>query len=469
MPNYELPEYLNKRVRYFDGQFLTDRDFVDEQNYHLDRRQRQNRLLRSPGILDGLEVAETSDSTGIKITPGTAVDYQGRLIILHDIVDFEGEPLERQGEAFVLSTENYADKQVTLYLSYSQQEADQATPDAQSGDAARGSAGYTRWLEQPVLELVEDGSVATDETAIAIGGEITIDADGRISQLRRISEANTYSAVRFGEDAVTLRRNGRNRLEVSGNLNVTSSLSVQRDFFAGRELKISRSEGVISSSKGLTFVSSIENVHAGISETSFLRNVDSQDEGSNDFHAYGIGAREDNSLVYDTHKYHRWRVGNEEKMLLDSLGSLKLSGAISSPNLGFIDIAKDENFYESSSSEEWSTAVAKEINLKFPTNLVIFGHAHCLAKGNAIIHAPIFINGVMFEQLNENQWGWGTGVSHIGGDSVVGDPWHPIIALAHHKAEANTDYKIEFRLSSYQGRNTVMLGGAMLLILKLGA
>jgi len=150
MPNYELPEYINKRVRYFDGQFLTDRDFVDEQNYHLDRRQRQNRLLRSPGILDGLEVAETSDSTGIKITPGTAVDYQGRLIILHDIVDFEGEPLERQGKAFVLSTENYADKQVTLYLSYSQQEADQATPDAQSGDAARGSAGYTRWLEQPL-------------------------------------------------------------------------------------------------------------------------------------------------------------------------------------------------------------------------------------------------------------------------------------------------------------------------------
>ena len=35
--NYELPSVVEKRVRFFDGQFLQEQDFIDEQKYHLDR------------------------------------------------------------------------------------------------------------------------------------------------------------------------------------------------------------------------------------------------------------------------------------------------------------------------------------------------------------------------------------------------------------------------------------------------
>jgi hypothetical protein len=41
----------------------------------------------------------------------------------------------------------------------------------------------------------------------------------------------------------------------------------------------------------------------------------------NDYN-YGIGARESDSLVYDTFQYHRWRVGTNEKMTLDGSGNL---------------------------------------------------------------------------------------------------------------------------------------------------
>jgi hypothetical protein len=36
--DYTLPPVAEKRTRFFDGQFLVDQDFVDEQKYHLDRQ-----------------------------------------------------------------------------------------------------------------------------------------------------------------------------------------------------------------------------------------------------------------------------------------------------------------------------------------------------------------------------------------------------------------------------------------------
>ena len=45
----------DKRLRYFNGQFLQQEDFADEQTYHLDRQRRHNRDLHTPGIAEGLE------------------------------------------------------------------------------------------------------------------------------------------------------------------------------------------------------------------------------------------------------------------------------------------------------------------------------------------------------------------------------------------------------------------------------
>ena len=44
MADYVLPDVVEKRVRFFDGQFLQDQDFIDEQNYQLDREHRHDAL-----------------------------------------------------------------------------------------------------------------------------------------------------------------------------------------------------------------------------------------------------------------------------------------------------------------------------------------------------------------------------------------------------------------------------------------
>src|SRR5262245_52660333 len=82
MPDYNQPEYVHKRLRYFHGQFLQDQDFIDEQKYHVDRQRRLGRLFHGPGVVEGLAVtALTTEGAAVRVAPGTALDSSGRLIV----------------------------------------------------------------------------------------------------------------------------------------------------------------------------------------------------------------------------------------------------------------------------------------------------------------------------------------------------------------------------------------------------
>jgi len=72
-----------KRPNYFNYQFLVDRDFEDEQAYHLQMRRRHNRQMHTPGVADGLTVTIVA-ANQVRISPGTAVDRDGREIVLED-------------------------------------------------------------------------------------------------------------------------------------------------------------------------------------------------------------------------------------------------------------------------------------------------------------------------------------------------------------------------------------------------
>ncbi|MBD2233293.1 tail fiber domain-containing protein [Phormidium tenue] len=80
-----------QRPRYFEGQYLEDTDFSDEQAYHRDRQQRHHRLLHISGIAEGLNWKEASainqGKTSIadvrfSVSAGTAFDIEGRSIVL---------------------------------------------------------------------------------------------------------------------------------------------------------------------------------------------------------------------------------------------------------------------------------------------------------------------------------------------------------------------------------------------------
>ena len=70
-----------ERNRYFYGKLLTVRDFEVEQRYHSGKRKLLNRLIHGAGVVCGLGVTASDEST-LMIESGMALDYQGREIVL---------------------------------------------------------------------------------------------------------------------------------------------------------------------------------------------------------------------------------------------------------------------------------------------------------------------------------------------------------------------------------------------------
>src|SRR5262245_60578915 len=72
---------VSKRLNFADRQFLRAQDFIDEQDYHLHRHRRHNRLLHTQGVSEGLEVSRSGAET-VQVSAGTALDDHGREIVL---------------------------------------------------------------------------------------------------------------------------------------------------------------------------------------------------------------------------------------------------------------------------------------------------------------------------------------------------------------------------------------------------
>ena len=72
-----------ERNRYFYGKLLTVRDFEKEQRYMRQKSQLLNRLALGPGVLCGLGVSASDDST-LLIESGVALDYQGRIVAIEE-------------------------------------------------------------------------------------------------------------------------------------------------------------------------------------------------------------------------------------------------------------------------------------------------------------------------------------------------------------------------------------------------
>lgn len=85
-----------ERNRYFYGKLLTVRDFEVEQRYHCSKRALLNRLLHGAGVVCGLGVTASDEST-LMIESGMALDYQGREIVLPENLFRKLQMLEVQG------------------------------------------------------------------------------------------------------------------------------------------------------------------------------------------------------------------------------------------------------------------------------------------------------------------------------------------------------------------------------------
>ncbi|MFJ4790912.1 hypothetical protein [Streptomyces sp. NPDC088794] len=171
MADYSQPDVVPKRVRFFDGQFLQDQDFIDEQKFHLDRERRQSRLLRLTGVATGLTVTSGAELR-ITVAAGMAVDALGRHLVLES-----GTTLQLD--------EDFADQQgIEVHLAYRETETD-LTP-----DEAPGGAGARRWDESPRIVVV-----APDGTTTVAPDDAPRDLDDHTVLLARLAVANDKVVV----------------------------------------------------------------------------------------------------------------------------------------------------------------------------------------------------------------------------------------------------------------------------------
>jgi hypothetical protein len=208
MPDYAMPEYAQKRLRYFKGQLLVAQDFIDEQNYHVDRERRHSRWLHSPGIAEGLAVSVGQEGDQVTVAPGTAVDSIGRQIVL--------------AEPWSQALDTSSEKTLQVYIAYHQEGSDFSTADEE-----QGWAGDTRWHEQPQIELVPEGEeppVEEAELRIALA-RLNLGDD---SKYEVDPSVRRYAGVRLpsGEEPgqwPTLRSGESTRADLTGSLLVTGT------------------------------------------------------------------------------------------------------------------------------------------------------------------------------------------------------------------------------------------------------
>ena len=123
-----------ERNRYFYGKLLTVRDFEAEQNYSDVKRRLVNRIVHGAGVVCGLGVT-LSDDTTLIIESGMALDYQGREIVIE-------EPLVRKVE--MIEGHERLNGLADAYLCLAYDEADIEPVNAVGAEAGESRFNMTR-------------------------------------------------------------------------------------------------------------------------------------------------------------------------------------------------------------------------------------------------------------------------------------------------------------------------------------
>lgn len=210
-----------KRLNYFNSQFLVERDFLDEQSYHITMRRLHNRALRSWGVVNGLNVTKSGDRQ-VSISPGLAVDNAGREIVV----------LGTQTHAFSPTAAS-----VDLYLTLAYRDF----RDPADLDNSGGVSDHTRITERPLVTSSTsappaDGSVITlARVTLDAAGNVSPSIDGSVRRMSLITPGGDFEARSLKLTDPSVDRAGWPRLRVSAaNQAALEGASLKLD--EGREL-----------------------------------------------------------------------------------------------------------------------------------------------------------------------------------------------------------------------------------------
>lgn len=168
-----------KRMRYFDGLFLTEEEFNLEQDYHNRLRRLHNRHLHSWGIVWGLDVVHGPGSKEVTVKEGMSLN---RVLVSGEEVSQEiiltsNTSVDLSGYA--------ANDTVYIYISYLEEEVDI--------EEEKGGTKNIHWRENAVLSPSETRLPNENENIIL--ARVVIKPDDTI-------DANS---ITYEEDGISLR------------------------------------------------------------------------------------------------------------------------------------------------------------------------------------------------------------------------------------------------------------------------
>jgi hypothetical protein len=210
-----------KRLNYFDYQFLRQKDFLDEQQYHIRMRQLHNSRLHTWGVAYGLDLSFDAGASQVKISEGLALDSQGQEIVQVGVATTEN-----------LST--FHDQTVFVTIAYGKPKEADLTTDTQDGQAKN-----TRWLEIP--EIGVSASPPADPSKTLILGTATLDANGQVVKVDTTAPTGRRPAGVVAGDLVArslalnapgvedsqspvIRQGAPTRADLAGSLRVSGAL-----------------------------------------------------------------------------------------------------------------------------------------------------------------------------------------------------------------------------------------------------
>lgn len=173
------PQAPLERLNYYNGQRLEATDFRLEQDYHIRVRRQLNQALYTTGIASGLEVFVLEDDPHtLVITPGLALDYQGREIILLEEAQIKAMGLPSETEGVVFGN----------YLTIRYQERVTSQKDDQCNVGRNGSqqriawGGPARVRAEPVIEW--QNSWPTEESGMIVLAQVELDENCAVRNIR---------------------------------------------------------------------------------------------------------------------------------------------------------------------------------------------------------------------------------------------------------------------------------------------
>jgi len=149
-----------RRLRYFHGMLLDDKDFQAEQQYHSGKRRLLNRMLHGSGVVCGLDLKGKKDGRWLEITSGLALDCSGNEIWVpkKQHIDLSSllPPKEKPKNAECKEEENDGDiKTYYIGIRYEEKPTNPVSVYLPSGSCEEKTCENSRYKEGFCIEIVD--------------------------------------------------------------------------------------------------------------------------------------------------------------------------------------------------------------------------------------------------------------------------------------------------------------------------